>query len=233
MGIVPWGAEDLHLVTVGCGTSSRGTLGAAGGYPGANAPVRIIRGADIASTRFGHGLSAADPSALTGEIDRIAQKGVTHLAATDVLDMSVSTGGGGYGDPLDRDPERVRVDVLEGVVSEEISEQVYGVPFDCDGNVDPGGVRVQRERIRAERFGRAGATPLLAPAELAALATDGLVSRACPHCASSARIEFNTPVDDGAPRELSAASGLFELRHRCCAGCGRLTEIDLVRSSSP
>ena len=35
-------------------------------------------------------------------------------------------GGGGYGDPAERDPEAVREDVLEGYVSEEVARQVYG-----------------------------------------------------------------------------------------------------------
>src|SRR5262249_59517931 len=38
-----------------------------------------------------------------------------------------SAGGGGWGDPLDRDPERVLTDVSEGFVSREAAEQHYGV----------------------------------------------------------------------------------------------------------
>jgi N-methylhydantoinase B len=45
-------------------------------------------------------------------------------------------GGGGYGDPLDRDDERVRVDVLDGYVSREAAERDYGVVLDQRGNVD-------------------------------------------------------------------------------------------------
>lgn len=40
-----------------------------------------------------------------------------------------STGGGGYGSPLEREPERVREDVLAGFVSFERAELVYGVVF--------------------------------------------------------------------------------------------------------
>jgi N-methylhydantoinase B/oxoprolinase/acetone carboxylase alpha subunit len=38
----------------------------------------------------------------------------------------VMPGGGGYGDPLSRDPERVRLDVAEGFVSAEVARDVYG-----------------------------------------------------------------------------------------------------------
>ena len=41
-----------------------------------------------------------------------------------------STGGGGYGNPLLREPERVREDVVNGLVSMESAEKDYGVVID-------------------------------------------------------------------------------------------------------
>ena len=57
--------------------------------------------------------------------------------------MGVDSGGGGYGSPLDRDPEMVRADVLEGMVSPEKARQIYGVIF--KGHA---GGRVARHRSR-------------------------------------------------------------------------------------
>ena len=45
-------------------------------------------------------------------------------------------GGGGLGDPRERDPELVRQDVLEGLVSVEQARDAYGVAFTIDGAVD-------------------------------------------------------------------------------------------------
>jgi N-methylhydantoinase B len=39
------------------------------------------------------------------------------------------TGGGGYGDPLEREPERVRADVLAGFISFARAREAYGVVF--------------------------------------------------------------------------------------------------------
>jgi N-methylhydantoinase B len=39
-------------------------------------------------------------------------------------------GGGGFGDPRERDPERVRRDVVDGYVSVEAAERDYGVKLD-------------------------------------------------------------------------------------------------------
>jgi N-methylhydantoinase B len=63
-----------------------------------------------------------------------------------------SNGGGGWGDPLDRDPERVRVDVIEGYVSFEHARSDYGVVLNAKDNAID---KAATEKLRAER--RAGA----------------------------------------------------------------------------
>lgn len=44
----------------------------------------------------------------------------------------LTAGGGGHGDPRERDPERVREDVREGYVSPDAARDVYGVDLDGD-----------------------------------------------------------------------------------------------------
>jgi N-methylhydantoinase B len=46
-------------------------------------------------------------------------------------------GGGGYGDPLTRDPSRVVEDVVEGWISKERARAVYGVVIGDGGVLDP------------------------------------------------------------------------------------------------
>jgi N-methylhydantoinase B len=41
-------------------------------------------------------------------------------------------GGGGLGNPRERDPELVRQDVLDGLVSPEQARDAYGLPFDVE-----------------------------------------------------------------------------------------------------
>jgi N-methylhydantoinase B len=43
-----------------------------------------------------------------------------------------SGGGGGWGDPLDRDPELVRMDVKNEYISIKVAREVYGVILDPD-----------------------------------------------------------------------------------------------------
>lgn len=62
-------------------------------------------------------------------------------------------GGGGYGDPIDRDPDLVLADVLRGLVSSECAKDIYGVIIDLDkGKVDLSGTVKHRESIRKNRL---------------------------------------------------------------------------------
>jgi N-methylhydantoinase B len=75
-----------------------------------------------------------------------------HLIEPGSTLMVRSAGGGGYGDPLERDPERVALDVREGYVSAEAARLDYGVSIGADGRVDPASTQSLRERLRALRF---------------------------------------------------------------------------------
>jgi len=58
-----------------------------------------------------------------------------------------SGGGGGYGPPKDREPERVAFDVAEGYISADEAQDSYGVALNGEGSVDEAGTRVLRSRI--------------------------------------------------------------------------------------
>jgi N-methylhydantoinase B len=65
-----------------------------------------------------------------------------------------TTGGGGWGDPLDRPPEEVARDVRWGKVSRAGAERDYGVVFADAGDdpaPDPAATEALRARLRAER----------------------------------------------------------------------------------
>jgi N-methylhydantoinase B len=68
------------------------------------------------------------------------------------------SGGGGYGDPLDRQPEKVLIDVLNDAVSIESAEAIYGVIVK-DRTVDTDATEKKRAQIRADRIGTANARP--------------------------------------------------------------------------
>jgi N-methylhydantoinase B len=65
-------------------------------------------------------------------------------------------GGGGWGDPLDRDPVLVRTDVLEELVSRRAALDRYGVVLRDDLTLDETATLAQRERIRSSRTASKG-----------------------------------------------------------------------------
>ena len=66
-----------------------------------------------------------------GEVTRLPSK-VTTTVSADHLILTETPGGGGWGDPKTRDPEAVRLDVIEGLVSRERARDVYGVALAPD-----------------------------------------------------------------------------------------------------
>ena len=66
-----------------------------------------------------------------------------------------TTGGGGWGDPLEREPELVALDVLQGKVSARSAREDYGVVLatnaDGEPRVEAAATMTLRERLRSSR----------------------------------------------------------------------------------
>jgi N-methylhydantoinase B len=61
-----------------------------------------------------------------GEILKLPSKCTIQMEEGDSLIVH-TPGGGGYGDPKKRDPERVKRDVNNGLLSKEAALRIYGV----------------------------------------------------------------------------------------------------------
>jgi N-methylhydantoinase B len=106
--------------------------GVCGGMAGAPNRFFVVRdGRDV------------EPSPLPGKVSGFV------VRAGDLV-LLQSSGGGGYGDPLQRDPAAVARDVEDGVVSADRAERVYGVIL-AGGRVDEGATRARRQAIAAAR----------------------------------------------------------------------------------
>ena len=81
-----------------------------------------------------------------GAATRLGSKVTLQLQPGDVVSYR-TCGGGGYGDPRQRDPQAVARDVREGKVGPERARQVYRVA------VDPVTHRLDEKRTRALRGG--------------------------------------------------------------------------------
>jgi len=138
--------EEVDVVTFGRAVDVPASTGMFGGHPGSTVDYSFHR--DVGVT--GDVLPDGPDRAADREDGRW---GVAGLDDDDVFSLRFP-GSGGYGDPLERDPETVAADVARGDVSPESARSVYGVPVTDDGEID-GSVEESRDRIRAERLERA------------------------------------------------------------------------------
>jgi len=70
-----------------------------------------------------------------GNGNKLHAKALADLKSGDVVHVNLP-GGGGYGDPFKRDPQKLLWDVIEGYVSPEDAEKNYGVAVRYTGNPD-------------------------------------------------------------------------------------------------
>ncbi|MBU1495216.1 MAG: hydantoinase B/oxoprolinase family protein, partial [Actinobacteria bacterium] len=74
--------------------------------------------------------------------------GLTQLEPGDVVTMDAA-GGGGYGDPLERDPGRVEEDVADGYVTVERAKKDYGVVLEPGTmKLDPAATETLRKSLK-------------------------------------------------------------------------------------
>src|SRR4029453_2641584 len=67
-------------------------------------------------------------------------------------------GGGGWGDPLERDPNAVRADVIEEMISARSAREDYGVVLRDDLTLDRTATEAARNALRSGRGNAGGAT---------------------------------------------------------------------------
>ena len=84
-----------------------------------------------------------------GDLEPLPACGGVRLAPGETV-ISIASGGGGYGSPLERDHHRVKHDVDEGWISPSRATSVYGVAFDAAGGVDVEATLVLRRRLASD-----------------------------------------------------------------------------------
>jgi N-methylhydantoinase B len=230
----------LGLILFGKGTRAPMSLGLAGGYPGCNVGYSTFRGGNVDELPR----SFEETRGLSRE-DRFW--GAVELEPGDIQYVRFM-GGGGYGDPLDRDPRAVLTDVRLGLVSMEAAEEIYGIALDVDRDeVDEEATRSRRLQIRSERAGHP-----VASTERAEIAPSGMrlseyLQRGrsgetqCTFCGDVVAppgadwkdhaVVRRLPVSKAGP--FRSDSGEFVLIESLCPGCGTALDVELAAGDDP
>jgi N-methylhydantoinase B len=148
--LTPIGVPEMVLKSTNtAGTEQSNAHGIDGGYPGAGSQVRVLRGTDIWQ-ELAAGRIPREDAEFGGSVQHLPSKASETLASGDVL-VFFAPGGGGFGDPLDREPPRVANDVANGWVTPERAREMYGVALTPDGSADENSTAALRDKIRGAR----------------------------------------------------------------------------------
>jgi N-methylhydantoinase B len=250
--VVPYGLDEpLEMMVAAYGVAMPSSRGVNGGLPSKALSFRVHRGADALGA-FAKGRMPIAAREFGEDIDWPHPKSAAVTVGLEDVFITSGPGGGGYGDPLDRDPVLVAADVTEGYVSPNLAEAIYGVVI-AAGEVDG---EATEERRAVMRGARIGSGPIAAPADQETAPGTVMLSESvevtnggdtiCARC-STTLSDGNQNFKSGTV-ETSAdimALGLiwidsstfvdpeFDLRQLCCPKCGTLLETELVLSGDP
>lgn len=152
---MPYRAKTIAAITNagGAAVSTHNAMGLFGGYPVPTSAFFVRRGTNLeqvfAQRRVPgdvRELQASEEFFLRGKSDGC------ELLPGDVFEGKTG-GGGGYGDPLQREPAAVARDVALGYVSRETAAEVYGVLLTDAGEVDEQRSEQRRGAMLEQRRG--------------------------------------------------------------------------------
>lgn len=241
--LVPYQSQfPFGVMIASSGKAVSQNNGLAGGYPGNTARSVIVRGADV-HRAFATGKLPTSLDELGGQPDLQQCYEDTGLALDDAFFLQWQ-GGGGYGDPLRRDPAAVALDHREGKVSMAGAAEHYGVVLQTDGHVDVNATDTLRSEVRDARQERSSASGggVLRTVDVSSgrrlddnlveVDEDGGVVIGCAHCGTAladagahglALARYEGP-SSAAGRQVTSDPGVYTdapivFRQLCCPGC--------------
>lgn len=157
------GIERAQALIMTHGAEVPNSAGLGGGWPGATVRQQLGRNA------------IKDGLRTEGIWESFGPKpGLMTITDKDVFDVSWQ-GGGGWGDPLERDTSAVEQDVADNVVSSEAARSIYGVVFE-NAQVNLDASKQLRTQMLMERVGQFKAEPsMFCKSEPAAAISEALL----------------------------------------------------------
>ena len=199
--ITPYRARSIEVITntTGQSISTHNAIGINGGYPSPAAHYAVFKDTNLLEVFKQKRMPARASDLETGNGFRLrAKSNGTPLFDGDVFELR-PVGGGGYGDPLDREPERVVADVANGYVSTEVANSIYGVVLTASRELDQAATEWRRKAIVDERSQWRPASALPGSAEALAAARTVAATGEPPRAVH----EYVVAQDTGAEREYA------------------------------
>ena len=228
--------------------------GIAGGTPSAMASNTIIRDSDVEAQFKARRIPAAAEQISGARTEVLEAKQATSMDGAD-CHVSVLSGGGGYGDPLRREPARAALDLSRGNISPEVCRDVYGVVV-REQAVDLDATTALRDELRRARLANSRPVGDASPTKVTggevmhpvsdtieAVDLGGQRVLRCTVCESKIAdygedLKQGCVVEDlaiaaiGALNAVNAAPGIIARRFSC-AGCGTSVAVDIQFAHEP
>lgn len=248
---IPYGLEQPMEMMLGVhGAAMPSSSGLNGGLPAKAVSYRIYRDVDVLG-EYANGRMPAEASEFGSNVEWAHPKiSSVPFGLKDVF-VSAGSGGGGYSDPLERDPSLVARDFIEGYVSAEAARDVYGVVIE-ENAPDVERTEALRADMRRQRIGHAPDRPSLNEPStphrmlseyVGVTNSGGTVCTKCGTELSSGTQDFKSGAVMRTVDMLKAGlvwvpPGQFVddelvLRQFCCPGCGTLLETELSLAREP
>ncbi|MFD6062804.1 hydantoinase B/oxoprolinase family protein [Rhodococcus wratislaviensis] len=144
--------DALFNVNYVSGTAIPGGAGMCGGWPSRSGYYKLARETTVRK-QLAAGVVPKDEYSVDAVVEfPPSQGGITPIGLDDVFGTGWM-GGGGFGDPLERELESIEYDLDAGSITTGHAEEVYGVVFDGD-SIDRAAIEKYRQELRGRRLGR-------------------------------------------------------------------------------
>ncbi len=255
------GAESCFIVhnvermtqdTLSSGNATPTSTGMMAGYPSATNAYRFVTGSDI-QARFKESRMPEDAGDVVGTYVELGlrQEGFEQTP-NDVYAVRW-TGGGGYGDPLDRDLDALQHDLDNFAVTPAAAREIFGAVLDNRDQIDRAATEKRRAEIRvAVAAEYSGPAPRTLNGEIVTQASDTLHVRAnggeshwaCARCSTDlgpvsqnykeACLRRDRPVSASNPLVGDPSRFIddeVQFRQFHCPSCGGLVENEISVAS--
>ncbi|MGH8595521.1 MAG: hydantoinase B/oxoprolinase family protein, partial [Gammaproteobacteria bacterium] len=250
---IPHNTESVTQDTLSSGNATPTSTGMMGGYPSTTNAYTFIRDSDILE-RIEASRLIEDITEVRGTPETLGLRQENFVQhPTDVYAVRW-TGGGGFGDPLDRAPEDIERDLEDFAITAFAAHTLYGAVVTPDGKIDGDATAAHREELRTARVRRnsrpareRSGTWLFDAGACLHVKQDANGSFwACAKCATElgatslnykeACIREDLPVTKANPLIGDPARFIDEVvsfRQFCCPGCGAQIDNEIAVERDP
>jgi N-methylhydantoinase B len=250
---IPHRTDAITQDTLSSGNAIPTSPGMMAGYPGSVNVYKFKRATDIFE-RLKQSRIPGDIAEVKGEEVTLELRQENFVQKPDDVYAVIWSAAGGFGDPLERDPEKVLDDVIEQrSVSAEAARKLYGVVITPDGRIDRAATRDLRAERRETHRRKDGEVKRRDGEQLARI-TDNLDLRrekdglylCCAKCTADLGpvrdnykdhcVRLESDVSESNPnigdyRRYIDDRPVF--RQFFCPGCGALVENEVARAADP